>query len=101
MRPTQCTMANGEENVESNALQNMMAMMEEMRRQNEEREEESRRVQEELRKESANAREMLKEFLWLQNQIQRKNEDLEQQIKNQLPEDRPNIDMWRTRCYMV
>jgi len=46
----------------------MMVMMEEMRRQNEERVEESRRVQEELKKESALAREMLNESLQIQDQ---------------------------------
>jgi len=39
-------MANGEEKKMPNSLQNMMVMMEEMRRQNEERVEESRRVHE-------------------------------------------------------
>jgi len=40
-------MTNGEENGEPDALQNMMGMMEDMRRHNEERSEESRRVKKE------------------------------------------------------
>lgn len=61
-------MASGEEEEILNTSWNMMVMMEEMRRQNEERVEESRRVQEELKKESALAREMLNESLQIQDQ---------------------------------
>ena len=79
----------------SNATQVLMDIMETMRKRNEEQAEEFRRVQDEMRRESIQAREMLEESLKVHDCLQRRNEELEHRLDQQLivqSEEENNVD---------